>query len=321
MERASGQLPQGAPPGPLERWAPGSQPGPSGRGWLPFLSPPAPSRCGADRCVCGGQGDLTGRHAAGAGSSRWIFPSFCEKCLCWAGRAPSPGPGQVLHRADGSPGRGGAHTLAAGHCDVGRAPLVSDFFLRHLHAAGPWAWRGRRQTATPGRGLWGLRTWPPREQELTYLALGRRFLTPCSAAQWVVLAPPREGCQLPDCLDDLNGATWAPAHSGVSPGSPPWGPGHLPLSEPHQGQTSQLCVETKPNVKSLVVFFLTENWLHWMSLKVEGFSEGEADSSPGPGGAMLSPQPPSPPSLPAQHQPVGGAVSDLLVSVPVRGMG
>ena len=53
-----------------------------------------------------------------------------------------------------------------------------------------------------------------------YLALGRGFLTPCSAAQWVVLAPLREGCQLPDCLDDLNGATWAPAHSGPRAISP-----------------------------------------------------------------------------------------------------
>lgn len=32
-------------------------------------------------------------------------------------------------------------------------------------------------------------------------------------AQWVVLAPPREGCQLPDCLHDLNGTMWAPASS------------------------------------------------------------------------------------------------------------
>ena len=66
-----------------------------------------------------------------------------------------------------------------------------------------------------------------------------------------MLALPREGCQLPDCLDDLNGAMWAPAHSGVSPGPPPWAPGLLPSSEPHRGQTSQLCIETKPDVNSL----------------------------------------------------------------------
>lgn len=105
----------------------------------------------------------------------------------------------------------------------------------------------------------------------------------------MVLALPREGCQLPDCLDDLNGAMWAPAHSGVSPGPPPWAPGLLPSSEPHRGQTSQLCIETKPDVNSLSFFFFTETWLPWESLKVEGFSEGEADSSPGPGGALLSP--------------------------------
>lgn len=45
--------------------------------------------------------------------------------------------GGHLHGVGVEAGRGGAHTLAAGHCDVGRAPLVSDFFLRHLHAAGP----------------------------------------------------------------------------------------------------------------------------------------------------------------------------------------
>lgn len=68
-ERVSGRPPQGAPPGPSERWVPGFQPGPSGRGWLPFLSSPAPSRCGADRCLCVGQGDLTRwQHAAGLGA-------------------------------------------------------------------------------------------------------------------------------------------------------------------------------------------------------------------------------------------------------------
>lgn len=129
-------------------------------GLAPVSELPRSSRCGADRCVWGGWGALTGRHTAGAGSSRRVFPSFCEKSLCQAGWAPSPGPGQTLPGADGSPGRGGAHTLAAGHRDVGRAPLESDFFLRLLHAAGPWAWRGGRQAAAPGRGLWGLRTCP-----------------------------------------------------------------------------------------------------------------------------------------------------------------
>ena len=54
-EHASGQPPQRAPPRPVGRWAPGSQPGPAGRGWLPFLSSPAPAGV-AQTGVCGGAG-------------------------------------------------------------------------------------------------------------------------------------------------------------------------------------------------------------------------------------------------------------------------